>query len=392
MKKLLLFSLMLALLAGCSSKKQIEQQLNSGNYDQAVTNALRQLQSKKTTKRKSKFISILKDGYDRITKRDLEDIAFLKKDNNPQNYVRIFEMYSTLDSRQRAIEPVLPLYLNGREVKFKFNDYTSDMIESKNKASEYLYGNALNLLKSNNKLDIRKAYDDLAYLNNINPDFKNSQSLMQEAHFKGIDYVVVSIVNDTQQIIPERLEEDLLNFDTYGLDNFWTVYHGNPNNDIDYDYAMQLQLEQINISPEQIREKEFLREKEIKDGWEYQLDSDGNVEKDSLGNDIKVDKFVNVSARFLESHQIKSTQILAEVVYTDLITNQDLDRLTIDSGFVFENIFGAFRGDKRALIDEDRKIIRNNRMMPFPTNEQMVYDTGEDLKYKLKNIINSYNF
>ncbi len=62
MKKILLFSLMLVLLAGCSSKKQIEQQLHRGNYDQAITNALRQLQSKKTKKRKSKFISILKDG------------------------------------------------------------------------------------------------------------------------------------------------------------------------------------------------------------------------------------------------------------------------------------------------------------------------------------------
>jgi hypothetical protein len=391
MKKILLFSLMLLLLAGCSSKKQIEQQLNRGNYDQAVTNALRQLQSKKTAKRKSKFISILKEGYDRITKRDLEDIAFLKKDNNPQNHVRVFETYSTLDARQRAIEPVLPLYLDGREIKFKFNDYTSDMIESKNKASEYLYDNALSLLKSNNKVDIRKAHEDLAYLNDINPDYKNSQSLLQEAHFKGIDYVVVSIINDTQQIIPERLEDDLLNFDTYGLNKFWTVYHGNQNNDIDYDYAMQLQLKQINISPEQVHEKEFLREKEIKDGWEYQLDSNGNVEKDSLGNDIKVDKFVNIRARYLESHQIKSTQILADVVYTDLITNQDLDRFTIDSGFVFEYVFATFRGDKRALTDEDRKII-NNRMMPFPSNEQMVYDTGEELKYKLKKIINSYNF
>jgi hypothetical protein len=155
---------------------------------------------------------------------------------------------------------------------------------------------------------------------------------------------------------------------------------------------MQLQLKQINISPEQIREKEILREKEIKDGWEYLLDGNGNVMKDSLGNDIKTDKFINISARFLESHQTKSTQILADVVYTDLMTNQVLDRFTIDSGFVFENIFGAYRGDKRALNDEDINIINNNRMMPFPPNEQMVYDTGEDLKFKMKKIINSYNF
>jgi len=78
MKRLLLLFMMLGLLAGCSTKKNIEQQLNRGQYDQALNNALRQLQSKKTDKRKSKFISLLKESYDRVTKRDLEDIAFLK--------------------------------------------------------------------------------------------------------------------------------------------------------------------------------------------------------------------------------------------------------------------------------------------------------------------------
>ena len=390
MNKLLLFSIMLMLLAGCSSKKQIEQQLNKGNYDKAVTNALQQLQSKKTTKRKSKFIGILKDGYDRITKRDLDDIAFLKKDNNPQNYIRIFEMYNTLDARQRAIEPVLPLYLEGREIKFKFNDYTSEMIDSKNKASEYLYSNALNLLKSNNKYDLRKAYDNLDYLNNINSNYKDVQSLMQEAHLNGIDYVVVSITNDTQQIIPERLENDLLDFNTYGLNNFWTVYHGIASNDIDYDFAMELQLKQIQVSPERINRNQILREKEIVDGWEYLLDGDGNVAKDSLGNDIKVDKIINVRAELFKVQQLKSTRVIANVVYHDLKTNQLLDAFPIDSEFIFENHYATVRGDRRALTQEDRELL-DHRRVQFPTNEQMVFDTGEDLKYKLKDIINSYN-
>lgn len=391
MKKLLLYSIMLVVLAGCSTKKQIEQQLHRGNYDQAITDALRQLQSRKTENRKSKFIGILKDSYDRVTKRDLDDIAFLKKDGNPANHIKIFEMYSTLDARQRAIEPVLPLYLNGREVEFIFNDYTSEMIFYKNKTSEYLYGNALILLQSDNKLDYRQAYEDLEYINSNNPDYKNVSELMLEAHNKGIDYVEVSVVNDTQQAIPSRLEEDLLNFDTYGLNNFWTVYHATQNQNVKYDYGMQLQLNQIIISPEQVREREFQRTKEIKDGWEYQLDRDGNVAKDSLGNDIKVDKFIEIRARILESHQMKTSQILADVIYKDLVSNQTVDRFSIDSGFVFENIFGTFRGDERALTNEDRTIIRN-RILPFPTNEQMIFDTGEDLKYKLKQIINSYNF
>ena len=152
---------------------------------------------------------------------------------------------------------------------------------------------------------------------------------------------------------------------------------------------MQLQLKQINISPEQISQAEFLREREIKDGWEYQLDRQGNVMKDSLGNDIKIDKIIKVRARYFETIQTKSSQILGEVVYIDLNTNQVFKTFPIDSGFVFENIYATFRGDERALLNEDRDFIRN-RMIPFPSNEQMVYDTGEDLKAKLKDIISRF--
>lgn len=382
---------MLGVLTGCSTKKHIEQQLNRGQYDLAVNSALRQLQSKKTDKRKSKFISLLKDSYDRVTKRNLDDIEFLKKDNNPENAVRIFEIYSTLDARQRAIEPVLPLYLNGREVKFKFNDYTDEMINYKNKSSEYLYNNATYLLKSGNKYDSRKAYDDLAYIDKTNPHYKDVPELMQEAHFRGTDFVIVNIQNRTNQVIPKRLEDDLLNFDTYGLSNFWVEYHAQAGAQMDYDYAMDLELRQINVSPEHINERQLLREREIVDGWEYQLDANGNVAKDSLGNDIKVDKIVTVRARLFETQQHKAVQILGQVRFTDLQTNQLLETFPIDSGFVFENWFARFNGDKRALTNDDLKLL-NNRAAPFPTSEQMVFDAGEDLKRRLKQIINQQQF
>ena len=389
MKRLLLLSVFITFLVSCSGRKQVEKALNTGNYDQAIYNALKKLETNKNKKRKRDYIVLLQEAFYKAVENDLTTIKHLKKDNNPDLFEDIYETYTRLNSRQESIKPLLPLALNGKSVQFKFKNYSDDIISYRAKTSEYLYEKGLQLLNSVDKMKIREAYENFKYIEDINPNYKNSRNFMQEAHEKGSDYIIVSIENQTQQIIPQRLEDDLLNFDTYGLNKFWTVYHANENQNINYDYAMQLQMKQINISPEQIREKEFLREKEIKDGWEYELNSDGNVEKDSLGNDIKVDKFVNLKARYLESHQTKSTQIIADVVYLDLQSNQVLDRFTIDSGFVFENIFGSFRGDKRALTREDKDII-NNRIMPFPSNEQMVFDTGEDLKFKLKKIINSY--
>jgi len=392
MKKILLLTIFLSVLISCSGRKQVEKAVNSGNYDHAITNALSKLKTNKNKKRKQDYIVLLKDAYYKVVERDLEAINHLKKDGNPEQHKSIYEIYVKLDARQEAIKPVLPLQINRKIIEFNFNDYSNEIVDYRYKVSDYLADKGLDLLDSNNKYNAREAYDIFNYIERINPNFEDVRNLMVEAHQTGTDYIMVSIENLTHQIIPVRLEEDLLNFDTYGLNQFWTVYHTNASNDINYDYAMKLQLKRINISPEQIKEREILREKEIIDGWEYKLDNDGNVVKDSLGNDIKLDNIIKVKARFLEFEQLKSTQVIADVVYIDSKSNTLLDTFTIDSEFVFENIFAKVRGDKRALNADDRKILNNNRRVPFPSNEQMVYDTGEDLKRKLKDIINSYKF
>lgn len=389
MKRLLLLTVLLSLLISCSGRKQIEKAINSGNYDVAITDALKKLENNKDNKRKQDFVVMLKDAYYKAVDRDLNTINHLKKDGNPANYKTIYEMYLDLNARQEAIKPVLPLRVNNQNITFDFNDYADDIVTAKANVSSYFYDEGVKLLNSDNKQNIRQAFKTLDYVNKINPNYRDVRQLLDEAYQKGTIYVSVSIHNETNQIIPKRLEDELLNFDTYGLDQFWVEYHANPDRTIEYDYAMELQLKRINISPERINERQLLRERNIVDGWQYVLDSNGNVKKDSLGNDIKEDKIVNVKARFNEFIQTKNTQIISDVVYIDLVSKKLIDRFTIDSGFAFENVYATYRGDERALTREDLDLVRNRRV-PFPSNEQMVYDTGEDLKLKLKNIIKSY--
>ena len=389
MKKLLLLTTVFLMLVACNTRKQVEKAVNSGNYDQAITTALDKLKNNKNKKRNKDYVLMLQDAYYKASERDLNTIEHLEKDNNPEAYQDIFELYSDLNRRQEAIKPILPLIVNGKKIPFEFNNYSDDILNAKENVSDYMYEKGIDLLESDNKRTLREAYNTLDYLEHINPNYENTRELLDEAHQRGLNYVLVSINNETQQIIPKRLEADLLNFDTYGLNKFWSVYHAVESRDIVYDYAMQLNLKQINLSPEKVSEREFLREKDIKDGLKYKLDSAGNVAKDSLGNDIKVDNIIRVKCRVLETIQFKSAQVIADVVYLELESNQILDTFTINSEFVFEHIYARFKGDKRALKNEDRNLTRN-RHIPFPSNEQMVYDTGEDLKLQLKKIINSY--
>lgn len=390
MNKLLFSSIALVLLISCSTSKQIERAVSVGNYDQAITDAIGKLRTNKDSKGKVDFIIMLEEAFNKATERDLNNIDFLKKDSNPENFIRIYDAYVNLDNRQERIKPLLPLYVNGREVNLNFNDYTSQIIIFKNNASEQIYKNATALLKSKNKLDYRVAYDDLREIENINPNYKDVRQLMELAHQKGIDFVLVDMINDSGKIIPTRLQNDLLNFSSYGLNNFWSVYHGTPEEKINYDFNMRVNLRGINISPEQIKERQIIKEKQVADG-KKDLIENGKVVKDSLGNTIKIDNLKTVRCEYYEFTQFKASQVSGNVEYVNLKTNQLVDAFPVTSEFVLEHIYATSRGDRRAL-ETNLIPFLERRAIPFPTEEQMIYDTGEDLKLQLKNIINSYSF
>ena len=380
--------LLLFLIAAACGVKQTRNMVSSGDYDSAISNAVDGLRGNKDAKGKQDYVYLLEEAFAKAKERDLRNISGWFKDANPQNLEKIYTTYVQLNSRQELIRPLLPLKLmkEGRNAIFPFDDYSDQIVSSKNALSKYLYDNSKALLVTKDKMTIRRAYDDLVYLQNINPGFKDVSKLIEEAKFKGTDFVNVYTKNETNMVIPARLQDDLLDFSTYGLNDKWTVYHSNRQKGIDYDYGVIVNFRQINISPEQIKEKQFDKEKLIKVGTKNLLDRNGNIVKDSLGNPIKVDNMKTVRISIYEFSQIKACQVTAKVDYINFQNNQLLQTFPLASEFVFSNMYSKYKGDKRACEDTYYPNFER-RPVPFPSNEQMVFDTGNDLKSKLKDII-----
>ncbi len=367
--------------------------LSNGNYDGAIENAVDALRTNKTAKGKQDYVYLLEESFAKAKERDQSSLNLLIKENNPANYERIYNLYSKMRSRQERIKPLLPLPLlkEGRNAIFPMDDYSDEIISSKNNLSGFLYINAKKLMTSQNKMDFRQAFDDLRYLDELNPNYKDVRALMDQAQLKGTDFVHVYTKNETNMVIPTRLQDDLLDFSTYGINDKWTVYHNNRQKNINYDYGMIVNFRGIVISPEQVREKQFIKEKQIKDGTKTLLDSNGNVVKDSIGNAIKVDNFKTIKVNIYEFTQFKSCQVTAKIDYVDFRTNQLINAFPITSEFIFDYIYANYNGDKRAC-EADYYQYFERRAVPFPSNEQMIYDTGEDLKIKLKGIITNNRF
>ena len=393
MSKKITSLLALFLIISACGVKQTRNYLTSGDYDAAIKNAVDGLRGNKNAKGKQDYVYILEEAFAKAKERDLSDINGWFKDANPQNLEKIYETYVQLNRRQDQIRPLLPLKLlkEGRDAIFPFDDYTDQIVSSKNALSKYLYDNSKALLANKDKMIIRRAYDDLVYLESINPGFKDVAKLTEEAKFKGTDFVNVYTKNETNMVIPIRLENDLLDFSTYGLNDEWTVYHSNRQKGIDYDYGLIVNFRQINISPEQVKEKQIIQEKQIKDGVKNLLDAQGNIVKDSLGHPVKIDNLRTIRVTIYEFSQLKSCQITAKVDYVNFKTNQLIETFPLSSEFVFSNVYAKYKGDRRAADDTYYPYF-DRRVVPFSSNEQMVFDTGNDLKEKLKNIISRNKF
>lgn len=386
------FLLAFIILTSCGVK-QTQNLLSSGNYDEAINNSISNLRTNKDKKGNQDYVYLLEEAFAKAKERDLNSINLLEKDKNPANFEKIYTTYLQLNDRQERIKPLLPLKLlnEGRNAIFPFDNYNNQIVASKNNLSNYLYANAKSLMSTSDKMNFRKAYDDLDYLNQINPNYKNVVTLMDEAQFKGTDYVNVYTKNETNMVIPSRLQNDLLDFNTYGLNNKWTVFHGAKQKGINYDYTMLLSFREILISPEQIKEKEFIKERQIKDGQKKLLDANGKEVLDNTGKVVMVDNLRNVTVRIFEFRQFKSSLVTAKVDFIEFRNNQLIKSFPLTSEFVFENIYSNYKGDRRAA-DDNYNSYFDKRAVPFPSNEQMIYDTGENLKMKLKDIINKNTF
>ncbi len=392
MRKIPFIIIFFVLLNSCGVK-QTQNNLASGNYDTAIDIAISNLRSNKDKKGKQDYIYLLEEAFAKAKDRDLSTVSFLNKDKQPSNLEKIYNTYLALKDRQEKIKPLLPLKLIAQERNaiFPFDNYDNEIINSENALCNYLYTNAKALMLTKNKMNYRRVHDDLIYLDRIHHNYKDVANLLDEAQFRGTDYVIVYTKNETNMIIPEELQNDLLDFKSYTLNDKWTAYHSVKEPNVYYDYVMIISFRSILISPEQIKEREFIKERQIVDGQKKQFDASGKVVLDRQGKPIMIDNVINAKIKVNEIRQFKSCQITAKVDYVDNTTKKSLESFPISSEFVFENIYATYKGDSRAA-DDNYSSNFYNKAMPFPSSEQMVYDTAENLKSKINIVINSNRF
>lgn len=228
-------------------------------------------------------------------------------------------------------------------------------------------------------MNYREAHQQLTYLKSIDPYKKGLDNLLSEAKDRGTTYITASIHNSTQIAIPRDLEAALLDFNAMQLNSQWKQFYTDNGPS---DYRMELHFVAIHFSPEKVNTREYERSKEIKTGTR-QKEIRGRKQFDENGKPIMEDVFKTVHAEILETVQHKAVTVQAQAFLFAPGQSTPIAKQPIQTEFVFSNCFAKYRGDIEAVDDEAKQCLKN-KALPFPSNEQMLFDSGEHIKEQFK--------
>lgn len=378
MKRLLYTLSTIILLSSCQS---INKAVESGDYERAIAIASRKISGDK--KKSTKHIIWLEEAYHKALKRDLDKVKFLTDENRPENFDRIFAIYSDVKNRQDALLPLLPLVgKDGYRAEFKFIKVEGLLKETSKQAAAYHYKNAKDYLakaKKGDKWAAREAYAELGMVHRHYKHYDNLEEMKEEAIFLGTNRVLIRTENRSLVSMPIGFEEALLSMDIKSLNDRWTEFYTIEPGYAEIDMVAEMEVSSFDVSPEREHVREFVERKEIKDGWEYFYDSNGNVAKDTLGNDIKKPKMVWVHADIIEVSRTKKARVGGIVKFYDARTTELLNSKTVNVSSVYDDYSCTFRGDRRALTPDTRKRLKNIPA-PFPTDHRMAMRAADKMK------------
>lgn len=370
------------ILSSCGSTTK---KLQQGNYDAVIDKSVKKLLRKPDAEDAAE----MDRAYRLANERDLERIRFLVAENNPDNYDEVFHRYNMLKERQRKVRTVTPLTIEGKTYNYDYVDYNAEMIAAKKKAADYFYDNGKGLYENAlEKQDYRDAYYQLVKASEYSGgQFPEIDKLIYESKMKGVSRVIVEVANRTPLLLPPQVEEDLISFDTQGLSNEWVEYHfKHVDENAFYDYVVKVEILSIAVSPDQVKDTDEIYNKKITDGFEYVLDANGNVMKDTAGNDIKLEKFKNITCTLIETHQFKSVEIRGEVEITSMEPKRLIQKQPFGATNQFEHFSARAIGDVGALTEEALAKTKEEKI-PFPSDVDMVMLCTETIKPAIRNAI-----
>lgn len=376
MKAYYTFPILLILLLGaCSSPQRLYEK---GKYTKAVDEALELVRKGKA---EDSDIRTLELAFNQLNTRDISQLEKLLNSPSPDRWEELIPVAARIDERQEWIKPYLPMTLpkSGSAVSLRLYPIRDLIPQAKIKAAErrvVLGEQSLDLAEQGDKQAAREAYSHFTKSLSYRPGDAPTRKLQDRAEVLSYSYMRLQVDNNARAFLPGgyriQLEETFMS----SVDHRWLRIL--PDNDPcrDCDLETIIVLMDVDVSPDGVEERKRRERNSVEDGFRYALDKNGNVMKDTSGNDIKITVYKEVWADVFETRQFKAARLEGMMEVRDLRTGQVLRRIPVAAETQFRAESVWFQGDKRALDPKTVKQLKNHPV-PYPDEQAILTDAAD---------------
>ena len=369
-----------------SSCRTLEKSLAYGNYEQVIDIALSKYSRGKLT---NEHKAVLSKAYRALTNTEFEKIAALKNQRESANWPEIYSRYCTINRLQEKLRPILPVrFSNGKEANIELYNISAVLEESKINAADFYYARGLGLMQQDSKLAARDALVNFEKVRRYFNSYKDIDQRVREAYQKGSNHIGIKTVANNSLFLAPGFEKELLPYRLDQLNQQWLQFDLLNVQEDKYDYLIQIQLTEAIDGPPVTNQRNWTETKKIKDGFNYVLDENGNVKKDSLGNDVRTNRYIDIVAYLTSFEQVKSVRLSARIDFIRISDGRLVERIPVSHDVIFNNIYATVHGNLNAVSENTRQLL-HSRSLPFPPASTMYLEAQDILREKILDVLDN---
>lgn len=376
MKRILpLLTLISILFTACKSSKNY---LERADEDRALQDAVKKLGKNASDEDAIAAVPIL---YKSISATRLARIKSYQTGTDLARWDKIISEYNQLQSAYNSI-----INTTGAFKLVTPDNYSTQLLESKQKAAESYYDYANSFLQKPGRDNAKKAYSNFKKANGyLDGGYKDAQSKMNQAYENAIVDVMINPVQDNsffmnsgwgsswtgysndyfQRTLVRDLDNNSSNNRNYAA-RFYSDWEVRSKN-IDVDWEVNLILRNLDI-PQPTR-------------YNYRNNRSAKVEtgKDTSGKPVFQTVYATVNITRYSFNAVANM----DVQIKDIVTPKNISSRSFREDYRWQEEHGTYTGDSRALTNSDWEIVNNRNSYREPRREQIV----EELYRKLYNSI-----
>lgn len=361
------------LLLNCKSAKKA---LKKGNYDESVLLAVDKLRSNSDHQ---SSIDILKNAYSGALQQHLNSIDKNKTSTDILSWENIFHDYQALNKLYDAIS-ACSACMQIAPARNYYNEEKS----AREKATQIRYQEGNRYLEAGGRENARIAYNHFEVAQSLTDGYENVNNLLEQAYSEASYKIVVEqvlVTSKSYQLSNEYFQREIDNFlkTNKKINKFVQFYTPEEATEMKLqpDHVLTLQFDDFVVG-------QTLIERNTK-----------AVEKDSVKigetkiRDRPTPVYGKVKADFTAHRKSVHSSGLLDLTIRDFKQNKVVQNKKFEGSFDWRHEWGTFKGDERALNDNELKLSKIREQNP-PPPQQLFIEFSKPLYSQVTSYLRNY--